>query len=67
MARDTVRSGVTDLLTLAFEVMVGIGLLFLFLLAAAWDPLDRRLGLRDRRRAARYGGEGLEGETSGEG
>ena len=52
MARDAVRSSVTGFLTLALEVVVGIWLLFLFGLALAWDPLDRRFGFHERRRTA---------------
>ncbi len=57
MARDAVRSSVTGFLTLALEVVVGIWLLFLFGLALAWDPLDRRFGFHDRRRTAADGEE----------
>jgi hypothetical protein len=55
MARDAVRASVTGFLTLALEVVVGIWLLFLFGLALAWDPLDRRFGFHDRRRMAADG------------
>ncbi len=55
MASDTVRAGVNELLTLVLEVMVGMWLLFLFFVALAWDPLDRRLGFHARRHAERYG------------
>ncbi len=34
---------------LVAEVAVGLWLLLLFLVAVAWDPFDRRLGLRARR------------------
>jgi hypothetical protein len=37
---------VADLLA---ATVIGAGVLILFLLALAWDPLDRRLGFRARR------------------
>ena len=55
-ARDAVRSRATGILTLGAEVVVGVWLLFLFTLALAWDPLDRRFGFHDRRRLTRPGG-----------
>ncbi|MGH2353736.1 MAG: hypothetical protein ACRDI2_17160 [Chloroflexota bacterium] len=54
--QDVVRSGATTVLVLVAEVVVGIWLLFLFAVAVAWAPLDRRLGFHARRRAERYGG-----------
>ena len=41
------------LTSLAPEVALGACLLFLFLVALAWDPFDRRFGFRARRRAER--------------
>jgi hypothetical protein len=55
-AREAVRSSATGVLTLGAEVVVGVWLLFLFTLALAWDPLDRRFGFHDRRRLTRPGG-----------
>jgi hypothetical protein len=55
-ARDAVRSSATGILTLGAEVVVGVWLLFLFTLALAWDPFDRRFGFHDRRRLTRPGG-----------
>ncbi len=34
--------------------VIGAGVLVLFLLAVAWDPLDRRLGFRARRYERRF-------------
>jgi hypothetical protein len=55
-ARDAVRSSATGILSLGLEVVVGVWLLFLFTLALAWDPLDRRFGFHDRRRQTRPSG-----------
>lgn len=41
---------VTAILT---EVLLGTWLLFLFMLALAWDPVDRWMGIRARRRVTR--------------
>jgi hypothetical protein len=54
-ARDAVRSSATGVLSLGLEVVIGVWLLFLFTLALAWDPLDRRFGFHDRRRQTRPG------------
>jgi hypothetical protein len=35
------------------EVVVGAGVLLLFLVALAWDPIDRRIGARKRHLEAR--------------
>lgn len=40
-------------LTLVIEVILGAWLVFLFMLALAWDPIDRRVGARGRRLAER--------------
>jgi hypothetical protein len=42
-----------NVLTLLLEVVIGVWLLSLFLLALAWDPIDRRFGTRSKRIAAR--------------
>ena len=48
------RDGVIGFtVTLLIEVVAGTWLLCLFLLALAWQPVDRGLGLRTRRIAAR--------------
>ncbi len=38
---------------IVLEVLVGMWLLCLFVLALAWDPIDRRVGSRRRRIAER--------------
>lgn len=40
-------------LAVVVEVALGACLLVLFLLAAAWDPIDRKIGARGRRIAER--------------
>lgn len=42
-----------QLVGLLLEVVVGVWLMSLFLLALAWDPIDRRIGTRGKRIAAR--------------
>jgi hypothetical protein len=39
--------------TIVLEVVIGTWVLLLFLLALAWDPIDRRVGPRRHRIAAR--------------
>jgi hypothetical protein len=39
--------------TIVLEVVLGTWVLLLFLLALAWDPIDRRMGARRRSIAAR--------------
>ena len=41
---------------IALEVAIGAVLLLLFVLALAWDPLDRRFGFHARRREVRLNG-----------
>jgi hypothetical protein len=53
MTQEMVRGGAASLLALVVEIVLGAWLLVLFLLALAWDPLDRRLGLHAQRHAAR--------------
>lgn len=40
---------------IVLEIMVGAWVLFLFMLALAWDPFDRWFGFRERRTVARGG------------
>lgn len=40
-------------ITIVLEVILGIWLIFLFIVALAWDPIDRRLGFRAKRIAER--------------
>jgi hypothetical protein len=54
MTQQAVR-GVISVASLVLEVVIGAWLLLLFLLALAWDPLDRRLGWHARRHAERLG------------
>ena len=53
MSGATLRGGAANVAGLVVETALGAWLLFLFLLALAWDPLDRRLGFRARRYAER--------------
>jgi uncharacterized membrane protein len=39
--------------SLLLEIVLGTWLLVLFVIALAWDPIDRRLGFRMRRLATR--------------
>ncbi len=39
--------------TIVLEVVLGTWVLLLFLVAVAWDPIDRRMGARRRRLAER--------------
>ena len=55
MSGATLR-GAANVAGLVVETALGAWLLFLFLLALAWDPLDRRLGFRARRYAERLSG-----------
>jgi hypothetical protein len=53
---------------IVLEVLVGMGLLCLFVLALAWDPIDRRIGARGKRIAARAtqrgtGADGTDGDA----
>jgi hypothetical protein len=47
------RGDLARLAIILLEVAMGFWLLLLFLLAVAWDPLDRRLGFHARRRTDR--------------
>jgi hypothetical protein len=57
MTADMVRGGAANAVGLVVEMLVeivlGVCLMCLFLLALAWDPFDRRLGFRAKRRAGR--------------
>jgi hypothetical protein len=53
MAGQIVRGGAAALFQVVLEVIVGAGLLCLFILALAWSPFDRRLGFHARRHAHR--------------
>jgi hypothetical protein len=48
-----VRDWASRVVEAVVVVVVGAWLLFLFALALAWTPMDRRLGLDARRRASR--------------
>lgn len=53
--------------TIVLEVVLGAWLLFLFLLALAWDPIDRKIGTRGRElagRASRRVTDGGQGATA---
>lgn len=63
MTEQELRHETGRLVMVVAGVATGIWLLFLFLLAVAWDPLDRRLGFYARRRAARLAA--LDEETAG--
>lgn len=47
------RGDVLRAWTIGLEVLVGLWVLCLFLVAAAWDPIDRRFGSRSQRIAQR--------------
>ena len=53
MSAQMVRSGAAAAVELVLEIVVGAGMLLLFLVAMAWDPIDRKLGLHARRVAER--------------
>jgi hypothetical protein len=55
VTRESMRSSATGMGSLLLELVVGVWLLLLFVLALAWDPLDRRLGFHARRWSGRYG------------
>jgi hypothetical protein len=55
MTPEIVRGGAASVVGLVLETVLGAWLLLLFLLALAWDPLDRRLGFHAKRRAGQLG------------
>jgi HAMP domain-containing protein len=63
---ESVRRGVVTVTALIVEVLVGMWLLFLFLLAIAWSPIERRLSARERRADRFAEGEALDEEATGQ-
>ncbi len=53
MAQEAARSEGARAWAIVLELVLGLWLLCLFLLAVAWDPIDRRIGARGRRIAQR--------------
>lgn len=52
--RSLLRHSLAELTAVLLGIAVGAGMLALYLLALAWDPIDRRLGLHARRRVERH-------------
>jgi hypothetical protein len=52
IGRGAVAAGAA-VVEVVLEVAIGAGLLLLFILALAWDPVDRRFGFHARRREER--------------
>jgi hypothetical protein len=53
MTQQELRGEAARVVGVVAGVLMGMWLLFLFGVALAWDPLDRRLGFYARRRTAR--------------
>ena len=53
MTQQELRGEAARVVGVVAGVLMGMWLLFLFAVALAWDPLDRRMGFYARRRAAR--------------